>query len=73
MAQHYCESFWDMKCLPRREAIRKYYLFVPNHIVTRCFLPRDPSLSMNCQRCQSGRTVQLVPAECTRDLQISKP
>jgi len=33
-----------MKCLPRREAIRKYYLFVPNHIVTRCFLSRDPSL-----------------------------
>uniref|UniRef100_A0A7S0H766 CRAL-TRIO domain-containing protein n=1 Tax=Hanusia phi TaxID=3032 RepID=A0A7S0H766_9CRYP len=44
VAKHWTERFWDLKCLPKKEVMRKYYYFEPNHAVN----PEGDLVSVEC-------------------------
>jgi hypothetical protein len=33
--RQFTENFWDMACVPARDKMRKYYLFIANYAVTK--------------------------------------
>jgi len=44
VAKHWTERFWDLKCLPKKEVMRRYYHFEPNHAVN----PDGDLVSVEC-------------------------